>query len=218
MPFSFILLMITHPFYSIWIWTRNLPFYFEDPKLGFYQAIRFISGWLFVILNLFRFPKKSLSSELTSGDTPYATLFEIITMLSLDKESHFVDLGCGEGHLLPFVERKFKMKSKGIEINPQWVDRGKFFFNLVGFNTQSLLEGNFLDFKYEESCLFFVAATCLSDLTLSHLEHYFDQRVNATWVISVSAPLKLPRFRLLLKKKMPFCWGMGTVYAYGNTL
>lgn len=216
MPFSLLLTAIFHPFFRFWIFILNLPLYIRDPFLALYQTDRFLSYWIRRIPKLL-FPffiANQSPEELTSGDTPYSTLHSLFNQVPHPENFNFFDLGCGDGHLLPFVARQYRIKALGLEINEEEYRRGQNKLDRYGFKQVELVYDNFLNAPIQGPAIIFVAATCLSDETLEKLENKLRVLKDPVWLFSVSVPFTIPGWFFVRHQKMPFCWGMGTVFIY----
>ncbi|KAF0249504.1 MAG: hypothetical protein FD167_1098, partial [bacterium] len=73
-----------------------------------------------------------LPQNLTYGETPCLTIRKILQELELKPSDHFVDLGCGRGLTVFFVNQYFHIPATGVDIIPTFIRRAKILAKNLG--------------------------------------------------------------------------------------
>ncbi len=205
-----------NPFYGLYVFFRNLPIYFQHPKLLDLDFLFFYYYKLFYSGHKYHEEKTSTKIkdivELTYGETPYFTLKKIIKKIPIKKEQIFIDLGCGRGRLVFFVNKHFKLKSIGIDLIPTYIKVANFFKQKKKITEVEFYLADILNHDFSKGDIFYIAWTCLNKETIKQIEQRLINLKRGSYVITTSMPVQNKNFKVIKEFKLPFSWGYGHVY------
>lgn len=200
---------------SLYLIAKNIPNYLSTP------AIISIELTLFYFYQLF-YPKgkylKELHDsgwsppELTYGETPYSTLERALKFIPIKKSDFFVDLGCGHGKLVFYMNLKYKIKSAGIDLIPTFITVASKLAEKRKLKKIKFQKKDFLKLRYPRATIIFVTCTCFQKKNLIALTKKLETLKKGAHVISISAPIKSRQFKKVTKFKAPTSWGTSEIY------
>ncbi len=153
-----------------------------------------------------------LESDLTVyGETPWTTLDSVCQAVGLKPEDHFVELGCGTGRNLLFLNYRYACQITGYELVPRFVDKFTWLKQKLGLQRIDLRQANWLDADLQGD-VFYLVGSCYSDLHLEQAQDKLADLPAGTRIVTVSYPLSGPAFKLVKTWSAAFSWGKGTLY------
>lgn len=173
--------------------------------------------------------KQDIEENLTHGETPYLTIFQILNDLFavIEKNSFvFIDLGCGVGKTVFLSNILFDLKSIGTDIISLFIKKANKIKNIlklkeVNFLQKDISEISYLE--YSETPIFYIASTAFENTFFDKIiENIVSQNEKAI-IITLSKIIKKEikekysekkNIFTLFKKKYYFSWGKSTVYTY----
>lgn len=156
---------------------------------------------------------------LTYGEIEIIPFAALLTLLELNEESVWVDLGSGVGKSVLLVALLYPVKEAiGVEILPSLhafseLARSRLedwqLQQRIHFVCQDLIQYNI-----EQATHIFINAAGFFGDTREKLEQHLKNAAIGTLVISVTRQLSLPHFQLTRQTRMQTSWGVSQVYIY----
>ena len=184
-------------FVTLWHGIENVPLYLKS-KLLFFSDIKRILNRLFI--NPYRHTH-------LYGITPLKTLDRILKTFYLEPQSHFVDLGSGDGRLCQFASIFYHAQSTGLDINKSLIEKAQHLLPKMSF-----LHQDFLTFDFTGPDFVYFFATGFQDL--EQLQTKFLDLKKGAKVVMVSEKLTSNQFCLWKQLTLPFVFGRANVYCY----
>lgn len=156
--------------------------------------------------------EQDLDADLTVyGETPWTTLESVCQAVHLTAQDHFVELGCGTGRNLLFLNYRYACQITGYEIVPRFVEKFTWLKQRLGLQRIDLRQANWLDADLQGT-VFYLVGSCYSDTHLAQAQQKLADLPGGTRIVTVSYPLTGPSFRLIKSWQSAFSWGKGTLY------
>lgn len=156
--------------------------------------------------------EQGLDADLTVyGETPWTTLESVCEAVNLKGQDHFVELGCGTGRNLLFLNYRYACQITGYELIPRFVEKFAWLKQRLGLQRIDLRLANWLDADLQGT-VFYLVGSCYSDEHLAQAQDKLADLPGGTRIVTVSYPLTGPSFRLVKSWQAPFSWGKGTLY------
>jgi SAM-dependent methyltransferase len=197
--------------------------------LFFYEYFLLPPRWISYLERRKMINKQDIEENLTHGETPYLTIFQILNDLFavIEKNSFvFIDLGCGVGKTVFLSNILFDLKSIGTDIISLFIKKANKIKNIlklkeVNFLQKDISEISYLE--YSETPIFYIASTAFENTFFDKIiENIVSQNEKAI-IITLSKIIKKEikekysekkNIFTLFKKKYYFSWGKSTVYTY----
>ena len=210
-----------------WLVLLNLWNHFWNLGLYFQEVRRFYSGallkadlfWMleYGLKSPFSISRQAtreqaLEPDLTVyGETPWTTLETVCQVVNLKASDHFVELGCGTGRNLLFLNYRYACKITAYELIPRFVEKFSWLQQRLGLHRIDVRNANWFDADLQGD-VFFLVGSCYSDQHLLQAQQKLADLPVGTRIVTVSFPLEGAPFRLLNSWQAPFSWGKGTLY------
>jgi len=144
--------------------------------------------------------------DLTYGETPLLTAYELLRELGAGSTDTVVDLGCGRGQVVNLAALAFGCQGLGLEVLPTLAERGRRVARRLGLAT----EFRCADFRQElpPGTLYFLQPTTLEDASWQKLCEQLQAAPPGARAVSLSLPL--PGWQQLSKTQRAYSWGWCT--------
>ncbi len=154
-------------------------------------------------------------SELVYGETPINTFEMILSHITLTHEDHFVDLGCGKGHLVFYTNMAYGIPCTGVDIIPTFIAKATQMARMRRLEDVDFVQGRLLDFPLESATVVYITATCFEPATLEKLNTKLCSELRSgSTLISVTHPIVDAGFSPIWEGVLPFYWGNCEVYVF----
>lgn len=189
---------------KIWWWkTRTLLFlsYLSD---GPYMLVRKESR---------RAPV--LPQNLIYGETPCLTIKKILEEVGLKPSDRFVDMGCGRGLTVFFVNQHFQIPTIGIDLIPTFIRRAEVLVKNLGLKKIRFIKENLSWVTMEQigdGTIFYLTGTTFEEELLAKITYRLELLPIGIKLITVSQALNSTYFQLIKVKPFYFSWGKSDVY------
>lgn len=150
--------------------------------------------------------------DLTYGETPLGTAWDILKELDIDQADHIVELGAGRAILSLVAATAFGCKATPLEIIPAFTSRTQKIAIRLGLIQLQAKAFNLLSDKLPEGSVYYWTATTFRPDSWAYIEKALASCYPETRVVSLSKPLDTKLWLVELKKTMYFSWGEATVY------
>lgn len=159
----------------------------------------------------------------TYGELLYPSLIKLLKTLDYTDEDVFLDLGSGMGKLVlaVFLRTSFK-KVIGIEGSDTHHQQAVNIFNKVKSilpdiftkGTLELIQGNFLDFDFNQASIIYTCSTCFTQELLWMIGEKINQSLNVRQVMSLKPIANLKRLKLKRLTPIECSWDSAICYHY----
>jgi len=165
-----------------------------------------------------RAPQGVLSEdELTYGETLYLTAYKILERVGVTSADVFLDIGCGRGKVVFFVDYFYNIPAIGIEVLPTFIKKALKIKQILSFKNSMFLRGDFREVALPSSAtIVYCSGTCFTSSTFKQLILKLESLPRLSKVISLTHPLDTSFLSLRAKEELHFSWGKGTVYYYSK--
>jgi SAM-dependent methyltransferase len=130
--------------------------------------------------------KLETDSALTYGRTPLS-VFELIHTYMKPSDT-FLDLGCGEGLGLFYLNHVYGMKTIGIDLRRSFIETAHFVTHKYHIPKMEFIQADLSKARLPEADVVFVAGTCFSEGLLEIIAQDLNQ-IRPRVIVSISAPL-----------------------------
>lgn len=193
---------------DLFILIKNNKLKAVDKEIQYFQKNEFS----YEKLNIERDKINIDKEELTYGETPYFTGYDILKEVKAKKGMVVYDLGSGLGRFAYLANLMFGAKVVGIELIPSFIE----FTNKVvrKFNLQDIkfIKANLFESNLYDADIIYIAGTCFSEQSKKMLENMMRNAKKGAKIITLSYSLPSQNLRLKKVKKLWFSWGWGTVF------
>lgn len=160
--------------------------------------------------------KENDAMEYTYGEIKFIPFIALLSLIKLDKETVFYDLGSGTGKAVLACAMTFHLKKCcGIELFPnlhqaacQQLEKLN---HLPGYQPKTpdihFFLGNFLTFDLSEANLIFINASALIGESWIRLNHVCDELTTCNMIITTSKPLISPSYQCIQTTFVEMSWG-----------
>lgn len=197
------------------LWRQEVVTYYPDPVLWRLDVALRLAYTPFGPFWVARREAKATGldpTDLTYGETPWATMATIAEKAHVKRGQVLIELGSGTGRALLFACHRFGLVGRGIEAIPTFARRARKLADQLRVHV-TFEEGDFFDKNLTGGDLYFVAGTCFSDETIDRMIAKFEKEIpQGARVVTLSYPLDHPSFSVYAEEELPFSWGMGTVF------
>lgn len=209
---------------GLWVGFKEVIFFFQD-LIRYRHSGQFIKvEWLlwkkYLFINPYYLCKRHLRSlnleDQPYGETTLRSLDHILARAQICEDDYFVDLGCGRGKLVFWVNCHYNCRSLGIDLNPIFMQHAKAITQQLSFAKVEFSEGAIEDFDLSKATVLYLYGSAFTDDFLYELTKKLQSLSQNTKIISVSFPLndycQLPAFETIDAMEIQFIWGSSTVY------
>ncbi len=156
-----------------------------------------------------------LPQNLTYGETPCLTIRKILQELELKPSDHFVDLGCGRGLTVFFVNQYFHIPATGVDIIPTFIRRAKILAKNLGLTQVKFIKENLSWLTLEQigkGTIFYLTGTAFEEELLAKIASRLELLPIGIKLITLSDALPSTQFQVIKIKPFYFSWGKVDVY------
>jgi hypothetical protein len=156
-----------------------------------------------------------LPQNLIYGETPCLTIKKILEDAGIKPTDHFVDLGCGRGLTVFFVNLYFQIPSTGIEVLPTFVKRAEKLSKTLGLTQVNFIKENLSWVTLEDigkGTIFYLTGTTFEDELLAKIASRLELLPVGVKLISLSDAIPSIQFQVTKVKSYYFSWGKTDVY------
>lgn len=150
--------------------------------------------------------------ELTYGEAIWLSIKKVLDYIQPQKDQVFFDLGCGTGRVCFFASIYYGLNANGIDLLPTFVSNANKIKDKFQIENLNFYQENWLKFNLEKADIIYIAATCLSEETLSALVKKLALLKQDTTIISVTNEITGTNFKTIKKMYLPFSWGKAEVF------
>ena len=161
------------------------------------------------------FEQRGDSNPFVYGETPLIVFDKIATFLKLKEDDVFVDLGCGRGRGLFYLNGVYKLKCIGYDIVEDFIILGNALAKKENLSSKVIFEKK--DIAKEPlptACAIYLAGTCMLDEEIRQVAQKLSHTCAKTTIVTVSFPLSdyFPSFSIVNTLEVEFLWGKTTLY------
>ncbi len=188
--------------------------YYNNPRFKQQdQALKKEWRWINPYAESRRFLARKGESEIhTYGETPLTVFALIAERLRLKKEDLFLDLGCGRGRGVFFLQTYFGCKAYGVDWVPSFIHKARSVARSTccsaGFELGPIHESKFI----EQAQVIYLAWTCIEEEERAEVEQALVRVLPGTQVITISYPLQSQDFTLSFTSCVSFPWGEAEIF------
>ena len=149
----------------------------------------------------------------TYGETPITTMAAIAEECGITAEDTVMDLGCGRGRTLFWLNDNIGCKAIGVDFNPMFIDKA----NAVNTSRDvNFICQDMLDVDFSQATVIYLYGTCLDDDYIMKLINKLSSLPSDTKVITVSYSLTEydAPFTLVKSFNLPYTWGVSDIYLH----
>ncbi|MCE5295004.1 MAG: methyltransferase domain-containing protein [Chlamydiales bacterium] len=152
------------------------------------------------------------------GETPLATLDQIIKHCPIKPDDTVIELGSGRGRTCFWLSVYKGYKTIGIEYIPAFVLRAQKFAKFFGVSNVEFRLGDMLEADLSDADWIYLFGTALPDESIIRLCKKLEILKPGTKIITVSYPLtaysQCPKFEVTQSFDAEFSWGTTQVYIH----
>lgn len=156
-----------------------------------------------------------LPQNLIYGETPCLTIKKILEDAEIKPTDHFVDLGCGRGLTVFFVNLYFQIPSTGIEVLPTFVKRAEKLSKSLELKNIEFIRENLSWVTLEQigkGTIFYLTGTTFEDELLAKIASRLELLPVGIKLITLSDAIPSTQFQVTKVKSYYFSWGKTDVY------
>ncbi|MFC1771076.1 methyltransferase domain-containing protein [Candidatus Margulisiibacteriota bacterium] len=166
--------------------------------------INFEKGHIYDIVN---------KDELIYGEVPSYALRKILANIPINKNNVFIDLGCGKGKTVFFVNQAYGLRSIGVDVVPTYIRAAQVIRDKMQLENITFLKDNILNTDLSKGNIFLLSWTCFTQKTRDLITHKLEKEIpKDAYVITTTHAIQSACFKELKSIYAPFSWGKG--YAY----
>lgn len=179
-----------------------------DKEINYYTKNEFS----YEKLDVERKESKLDKEELTYGETPYFTVYNILKESKIKKGMTVYDLGSGLGRFAFLARLIVDVKVIGVDIIPSFIEFTNKLVDKYKLNNIEFIKANLFESDISQADIIYIAGTCFNDISKKMLEEKIKTVKKGAKVVTLSYSLKNPCLKIKKVKKMWFSWGWATVY------
>lgn len=136
--------------------------------------------------NPFRIAKSSRGEKNVYGETPFSLLYKVGKKIGLSPKMRYLELGCGRGKGVFFIQELFGAHATGIDWVKPFIQRASGIKKLFRSNNVEFLYGDMKKAPFSETDVVYIYSTCLKEEELFPLIKEMQKMKKGSWLISVS--------------------------------
>ncbi len=188
--------------------------YYKKPLFAFSDLALAV---FYLFSNPYRICRKFLQSKGFSfihayGETPLTTLEHIVKTFEITSKDRWLELGSGRGKTCLWLSLYWGCTVRGIDWVPQFADRASLLARLFSLPRLSFFRQSFHEADFSWPTVVFLYSTCMSNQEINNLLLSMKTLPDKAKVITISAPLTHPNYRLLSSTFVSFPWGKTKAY------
>ncbi len=161
------------------------------------------------------FAKKGFADPYVYGETPLKVFYELGMALNLGPNDLVLDLGCGAGRGLFFLQCVFGCQGIGIDEVPIFVEKAEQLTHALGLSEKLAFHcGDLEEVDIPNASVVYIAGTCFEEGVLEKLCKKLIKLPKTTVFVSVSEPLSESclGFKVIQELSAQFLWGKTSLY------
>lgn len=147
--------------------------------------------------------------DLTYGETPLLTAYELLRELEAGPADTVVDLGCGRGQVVNLAALAFGCSGLGLEVLPTLAERGQRVARRLGLTTE-FRQADFRTAQLPKATIYFLQPTTLEEPSWHKLCQQLQTAPAGARAVSLSLPI--PRWEISSRRLRAYSWGWCTTY------
>lgn len=203
--------------YRLWRWRKHLSL--DQHQTAHRQLYASVDGYALSL----EARKTENAMEYVYGEIKFLPFIALLSLIPLDKNTVFYDLGSGVGKAVLACAMTFHLhKCCGVELfanlhqtacrQRQKLKRLPLYHNKA--NSIHFYHGNFLDVDLQEANVIFINATSFFGETWEKLNQRLDNLTCCHTVITSSKPLISRHYQLAATTKVEMSWGIVAAYIH----
>jgi hypothetical protein len=161
--------------------------------------------------------------EYVYGEIEFFSFIALLSLIHLDKNTVFYDLGSGTGKAVLACAMVFPVhKSVGVELFPElYLESCKQVEQLASLNPYAeqakkikFILGDFLEANLNEATVIFINATAFFGPTWENLCSKIDNLPHVNTIVTTSKCLSCTHFKLLKQTKVEMSWGVVSAFIH----
>lgn len=153
-------------------------------------------------------------SDVVYGETLPGTAYDLLRALEVGPQDCVVDLGCGRGVVPLVAGLAFGAKAVGVDALPGYIAHATRTTERLGLANVSFRVADFRREPLPKGTVYFLAGTTLEDPSWRAVTERLARARPGTRAASLSQALPKEQWQLLRQVRMPFSWGLATVYLH----
>lgn len=150
--------------------------------------------------------------DLTYGETPVLTAWQILSELEAGPDDVVVDLGCGRGLVVLVANLAFGCRALGLDVVPSFVQRGTALARSLSLEGVEFRLADFRSEALPEATLYFLAPTTLEPASWERLQHTMLAAPTGARAVCLTSPLPPLGWETTDVRKRAYSWGAATTY------
>ncbi len=194
----------------------------ERRRLGgefWYRRLVFARSAAYVGVNPFRMVRRQGSrlalaeEDLTYGETPILTAYQLLARVGCGPQDRICDLGCGRGAYNFVGALAFGASGYGSDVIEGFIRRNRALAKSLSLEEQLEFEvGDIREGELPPATIYCLAPTTYSEQSWREISRRLTQAEDGTRAICLSRELPALAWRLDEELKMPFSWGENRVF------
>ena len=149
----------------------------------------------------------------TYGETPLEVIQDISSMVSIKKESRFLELGSGIGVFSLYLSLIYDCQAMGVEMIPSFVRSSQRCSQFLSLNC-SFVEGDLWEINWSNWDCIYLTTTTFPVHWLRRLEEKVDEISKDAFLIVLTHQIQNQHLRLYHSFLHEFSWGIATIFVY----
>lgn len=202
-------------FYNLWLTVYELflfglkPWWWKVKGLYFFE---YFFSWTYRIVRRESQDFDYDEDNFIYGETPCITVKRILDAVEHKPGDVFVDLGSGRGFAVIFAHFLGNLKTRGYELIPSFVRKGRKIAGMLGTDDISFFQEDILKAEIKDAAVVFIAGTTFPDDFVVKLNKKLRETPDGSSVVTLSYPLPDKYFVLYREMELLFSWGKATVF------
>ena len=149
----------------------------------------------------------------TYGETPFEVIQEICSIVSIQKETKFLELGSGIGLFSLYISLMYGCQTKGIEIIPSFVQSSQKCARFLSLNC-IFTQGDLWSLTWTHVDCIYLTTTTFPEHWLQRLDEKIHEISIGAFLIVLTHQLQNSKLLLYRSFLRDFSWGIATVFIY----
>ncbi len=176
-------------------------------------------GVLYLFSNPYRTCRKFLQTKGFSsihayGETPLTTLEHLVNVFQITLNDRWLELGCGRGKTCLWLSLCLGCFVRGVDWVPQFESKASLLVRLFSLPRLTFLRQSIYHADFSWPSVVFLYSTCMSEQEINDLLLPMQALPYQAKVITISAPLTHPHYRLIRSTTASFPWGKTKAYLH----
>jgi SAM-dependent methyltransferase len=212
--------LLLTPIYWIYIFLLDIKIYKKHFIFLKIDTMLFLYYWLSYSISRHNLDISRIASkdELVYGEIPYFSFEKALELIPIKTTDTFMDLGCGKGKLVFYMNNIFKIKSIGVDLVPMYIKYAASLSKRLKLKNIQFENKNILNCDLSQGTIFLITWTCFSDQSRKSLIEKMQKEISpGSHIITTFNPIEENNFKLIKYIRVPFSWGKGYLYIHKKT-